>query len=469
MPRASNHPTGLTPISRSIKKLLVRLTASLFRGLTGLKKVLNPLFLVLKKPFTLLWRGVFKALTVLYRWYLPISRKLRISSVFNRQRLTAAFSNKYIVHTIVIVLTFLVTASNIQAKEREVRADDYGRDSILYALVRPDEELIEETADDVTTSQIARSHTILNTTGSLAYNTADSVVIGDSSASIGDESSLSTSKVAKTEVSKKAADEPREHTVQTGETISTIAAKYGISSNTILWENSLSETSYIQPGDTLTILAVSGVSHTIKSGDTVLALADTYDVEAEEIVRENNLKDSSDITIGDTLIIPGGTKQITPAPATSTPSSRLATVTNSISAPATTATPSTPTVADAPASTSGSFQWPTNTTRISQYYGYYHTGLDIDGDFGDPVWAAQSGTVVFAGYNGGYGLSVVVDHGGGVQTRYAHMQKIYVQNGQSVSRGQTLGEEGSTGRSTGAHIHYEIMVNGRFVNPFTYH
>lgn len=114
--------------------------------------------------------------------------------------------------------------------------------------------------------------------------------------------------------------------------------------------------------------------------------------------------------------------------------------------------------------------WPTTATRISSGYGARrgHSGVDIDGDYGDPVWAAKSGTVKSAGYNGTYGLEVVIDHGDSLSTRYAHLQSVCVSAGDEVEIGEQIGEEGSTGKSTGSHLHFEVMINGSQVNPMSY-
>ena len=116
--------------------------------------------------------------------------------------------------------------------------------------------------------------------------------------------------------------------------------------------------------------------------------------------------------------------------------------------------------------------WPTTAKRISSYYGTrsrgYHTGLDIDGNSGDPVWAAKDGTVLEAGYNGSYGNDIVISHGDGLKTRYSHLKSISVSAGDEVTIGQQIGTEGSTGNSTGAHLHFEVIVNGDSVNPLNY-
>lgn len=116
--------------------------------------------------------------------------------------------------------------------------------------------------------------------------------------------------------------------------------------------------------------------------------------------------------------------------------------------------------------------WPTNATAISSNYGVrssgFHTGLDINGETNDPVWAALDGTVTTAGWCGNYGNCIVIKHSDGLSTRYAHLNSIGVGVGQTVKRGQTIGLEGSTGNSTGSHLHFEVIINGAAVDPLIY-
>lgn len=123
-----------------------------------------------------------------------------------------------------------------------------------------------------------------------------------------------------------------------------------------------------------------------------------------------------------------------------------------------------------PPSASG-FSWPINGTITSPFgprWGRLHAGLDIAAGFGTPIRAAAAGTVTYAGWMGGYGYLVVIEHGGGVATAYAHQQRIYASVGQTLARGEVLGEVGSTGNSTGPHVHFEVRVNGTAVDPFGY-
>jgi len=247
------------------------------------------------------------------------------------------------------------------------------------------------------------------------------------------------------------------YTVQAGDVIGAIAERFGISVNTILWENNLSFRSYIRPGDTLRILPGTGIMHTVVRGDTVSKIANKYDTEKEKIVEANKLKrDGSDIVVGEKLFILGGIKPRTYRPVTrrrSAAASRVSAPVPSVNVPA-----------------GVNYVWPTSCRRITQYYGWRHTGIDVGCGWGAPLVASKAGRVVKSqcGWNGGYGCYVVLDHGGGVTTLYAHARRLYVSAGQRVSQGQTIAEMGSTGRSTGPHIHYEVRVNGRRQNPLKY-
>lgn len=249
------------------------------------------------------------------------------------------------------------------------------------------------------------------------------------------------------------------YTVQKGDTVSTIARRFDVTINTILWANNLGSYSLIRPGDSLLILPDSGILHTVKSGDTISRIARTYDVEEEKILSSNQL--GSTLRIGEKIMIPGGRKitvaAATPAPAASSNSSGIGIIRDLVKAPAST-------VADSGAK----MAWPTDGARITQYYSWRHTGLDIANKTGTPLYAAEAGTVISSGWNNGYGYNVLIDHGDGRQTRYAHASKLFVEKGDSVSRGENIAAMGSTGWSTGPHIHFEVIINGKKQNPLNY-
>lgn len=247
------------------------------------------------------------------------------------------------------------------------------------------------------------------------------------------------------------------YTVAAGDTISGIARRFGININTVLWSNNLSAYSLIKPGDKLAILPVSGWIYKVKSGDVMGRLASTYGVSVEQIIEANNLESAS-LKIGQSIIIPGD------KPTVSTGASQVAGGTSRPQTPVT--TPSVP--GQAAEDAGGKMVWPTVGHRITQYYSLKHTGLDIANKVGTPVYAAEAGTVTYSGWSTGYGYNVVIDHSNGYKTRYAHSSNLEVSVGDKVSRGQEIMKMGSTGWSTGPHLHFEVIISGSRKNPLNY-
>jgi murein DD-endopeptidase MepM/ murein hydrolase activator NlpD len=257
--------------------------------------------------------------------------------------------------------------------------------------------------------------------------------------------------VFSTNISQKPRDKIINYTVQRGDTVTSIAKKFGVSNETIEWQNDLSGDK-ITPGDTLEVLPVTGVAYKVESGDTIYTIAKDLKSDPQKIVDFpfNDFVDPEKFTLasGTTLIVPDGVKP---------------------SAQATYVAPVRPQfVAASPGvSSSLGFIWPIS-GGISQYYSWYHPGFDITDPIGTPIMAATSGTVSYVSvgtYDTGYGNNVYIDAGNGYRTHYAHMLSVNVSVGQRVSQGQVIGYVGLTGRTTGAHLHFEIYQNGAAVNP----
>lgn len=249
------------------------------------------------------------------------------------------------------------------------------------------------------------------------------------------------------------APRPQVYTVEEGDTIAGIAAKFDISANTILWANGLRSTQLLKVGDNLTILPTTGVLHTVRSGDTVSGIAAKYDAAGKDIMEYNDLTEDAKLAIGQKVIVPDGYIEEVTAPRIVPRDTRIADRDHDGPTPE-------PVEGDGE-----SLIWPTTSKHISQYFRWGHTGIDIDNRSRPAVYAAKPGTVEFAGWMGGYGNLLIVNHGGGAQTYYAHLDKFYVGKGASVDQGAAVGQMGSTGRSTGPHLHFEYRVNGRPVNP----
>ncbi len=245
-----------------------------------------------------------------------------------------------------------------------------------------------------------------------------------------------------------------EYTVVSGDTISGIGAKFKISADALKYVNSLTDSSVLKVGQTIVIPPVSGLVHKVEKGDTLDSIAAKYDVPSQAVADFNYILDTSTLSVGTELVIPGAK---IPEPVL----------------PVITPTPGLPTSPLAQATPSPNFcVWPTTTRIITQYFAWYHNGLDVATSFGramPPIFSCTGGTVIRAGWDPwGLGLHVRVDHGNGYETVYGHMSRIDVGVGQRVGRGEVIGLMGSTGRSTGPHVHFMIKFNGIPQNPLSF-
>ncbi|MDO8183594.1 MAG: M23 family metallopeptidase [bacterium] len=228
------------------------------------------------------------------------------------------------------------------------------------------------------------------------------------------------------------------YVVREGDSLSQIAKMFGVSANTIIWANDLPKGGAIRPGQVLTILPITGVKHLVKKGDTIGTIAKKYGGDASGIAAFNGLDQDVVLAVGQIVIVPDGEID-------------------------------TPVVKPKPASggTGGGSVEP-------NYDGYYlrpiaggkrsqglhgHNGIDFAAPVGTPILASADGVVIISkegGWNGGYGNYVVIRHNNGTQTLYAHNSKNLVSSGEQVTRGETIGQVGTTGKVTGAHVHFEV-------------
>lgn len=240
------------------------------------------------------------------------------------------------------------------------------------------------------------------------------------------------------------------YTVQAGDTVQSIAALFDLQPTTISWANPTIEDvpDMLRIGQQVTILPIEGAYHKIAEEDTLESIAEEYKVEPEAIITcEYNHLEPPDypITAEMWIIVPGGEKPYVPKVVTAY-------------------TGATPEGAHG----TGQFQWPV-LGSITQGYWYGHRAIDIGAPTGSALLAADSGFVSFTGWTDvGYGYLVVIDHANGFATYYAHMSNIYVFVGQAVERGQVIGAVGSTGWSTGPHLHFEVRYQNVQQNPRAY-
>ncbi len=298
-----------------------------------------------------------------------------------------------------------------------------------------DESAAQEPVNSISPNQLADINSLS------AYSTSEKIVRPVILNTIQDNSIVSRGTIL-TDILDELTDRSNQitnYTVQDGDTLSFIASDYGVSINTIIWANNLKSADDIRPGMELKIPPVTGIIHKIKKGDTIASIAKKYSAEEDKIISFNNLPQSGDLQIDDEIIVPDGKIKATP----SVPSQSYAVIKRFINLPALV----------------GYFGFPTMTNyRLSQGI-HGRNGVDLADSCGTPIFAAADGVINLAkssGYNGGFGRFVRITHPNGTETLYAHASQLLVSVGQLVSKGQQIALMGSTGHSTGCHVHFEV-------------
>ncbi len=266
--------------------------------------------------------------------------------------------------------------------------------------------------------------------------------------------------------------------IEEGDTLTTIAERFGIDADYLLWNNPdvNGNPDMLEIGQDLRVPSVNGIIYNVVLGDTLSDIAARFNIDVQTIAGfpANQLESPDSIADKAVLLLPDAVPppppKPTPLPVTPAPAPVLAFAAAPPS-PAPAAPP--PAVAPPPRAASG-FIWPFQGMLTSQFgeprgRGTYHEGLDIAGPAGSTVVATGAGQVVLATWNnGGYGNYIIIQHGDGSRSLYAHLSKIYVTAGQYVSQGQGIGAVGCTGYCTGPHLHLEMQVGGVPVDPLRY-
>lgn len=235
-----------------------------------------------------------------------------------------------------------------------------------------------------------------------------------------------------------------EYTIEKGDNLTTISKKIGVNLDTLLSVNKISNANKLNPGQKIKIPNRNGLLYIVKKGDNLEEITDKYDIQLEKVLNFNKIFDKNDISVGDEIFLLGAKY----------------------------------TLEERIDKFGQMFSLPTKVTRISSLFGYRvhpitgvrtkHMGVDIPGNLNTPIYASRKGKVIFAGYSGGYGNLVIVRHDKGYTTYYGHLNKITTRVGANVGTGTMIGKMGSTGNSTGSHLHFEVRRNGVALNPVDY-
>jgi len=395
----------------------------------------------------------------IYKYYLLIKNKLDKSPLL-KSKVGLVFYNRYLIHVLLIVIALTVASTNI-LQANEVKREDVAKKSNLYKLVSPEE--LSFTEDEIVEKanfKDKKKKNYIDTSG-VAVTNIPALTEKETTteiAMLGDASALTSTAVLEGGYSKKRA-ETLAYEVQSGDTISTIAAQFGLKVSTLYWANHMSSSTTLKPGYTMTIPTGDGTLHKVADGDTLDKIIAKYKGDKEETILLNDIGNDELLVVGTEILVAGGTPPPPPPPPAKTPSSSIGSSswgafwqpTNNSNV------------------TGGTLNWPSACRSISQNPRWGHIAIDINCSSGTGIYAAESGTVtVIPNRGNGYGNYIIINHGNGMTTLYGHLSGFAVSNGQWVSRGQQIGYEGSTGWSSGPHLHFEVMVNGAKQNPWSY-
>ncbi len=426
-----------TAVSWILRVLLQILSGSVFLG-RGIRFLISAVF---GKSLVALARVLAPGVTFFYLKIRGLKKVLQVKLVGGPPSL-AVFGSRYLVHALVVLLVVFASVPALSAADAPPGV--FGEGTLLKDLLGGEELIVDDLMPSPEELDYYLEARFQNQQiPEESRETPDLLLTLEGGTLVRPDLPGTTVLQTRTEIV--------QYEVQSGDTPWAIAEQFGVSVATVLWANNMNLYSTIRPGQTLTIPPISGILHTVKKGDTLASISKRYSASVDEIKEFNSLVEDGTLAVGASLVIPGGRPYV--APVAVQPARRQVTI-----PPAPAAKPG------------GKLLWPTSGRRITQYFQWRHQGLDIGGKNGvDPIYASENGVVEYAGWGaGGWGNTVVVDHGGGMKTRYSHASKVLVSRGAVVTKGQVIAMIGSTGRSTGPHIDFRIYINGRSINPLEY-
>ncbi|MFH1252957.1 MAG: M23 family metallopeptidase [Candidatus Uhrbacteria bacterium] len=431
---------------------------SVLRSFVFIKQNVWSITKVTFKPLIIFSHFLFRQIGLPgYRLVFFLKRQLLRVYSPTKNKFIFLFANRLILHAVVVSIITLTSVISVQASE--VRGESYGSQSLFISIVSPDESnsleevLATEAALNLSASTYSDSFVVSSETfEEESYSEENEMPI----AAIFGGSTLVAPTITKPQASVAKRTETENYIVQEGDVLGSIAEKFSLKLNTLLWANNLTYRSTIKPGQELVILPADGITYKIKNGDTISSIIKKYGSSEDKILAFNNLASASDLKIGETLVLPDAEPLKTATVQYAAPVTKIFTGGSS-----------------APAAATGSWVWPTDGCYITVYFNQWylyglHKGLDVDGDYSSNIYATRGGTVTRSGWFDGYGNSIDINHGDGYVTRYGHASKLFVSAGDTVSAGEVIAKVGTTGKSTGTHLHFEVMNDGTKVNPLNF-
>jgi len=435
----------MSELNKKLKRLGLKILVGILTGLIYIKRYSILFLFFILSPIKYIGRWLLDHLILrLYRTYLFVRRTVLRTPIEQLKKLYYFLFPKFILHFSVMVITLATAGHGLYAQVRP--PENFGTKNLLNTLVSQDEELAATSnfIEEVGPYQPAKSY--LEQKNYLTAQPKEERQIGAAPSVTPKTEGYLAAENTEFYTIPETRNAVIEYIIQPGDTVSDLAEQFGLSVNTILWANNLSALGMLRPGQKLQIPPVSGILYKVAKNDTLEAIAKKYKSDKDKILAFNPRLGGAALTIGETIIIPDGV---------------IPYVAPRVVAP--------PTFAPANVIPGMEMLWPAPSHRITQYFKWNHAAIDIGLPTGNSVWAADDGIVEYSGWSrGGWGNTIVLNHGDGRKTRYSHLSKALAAVGNAVTKGQVIALSGNTGRSTGPHLDFRIYINGRTVNPLYY-